>query len=70
MSLDVINRLKEHNIGRNRYTKAHVPWEIIYCSEAFHSWEEGRKHEKYLKTAAGRKWLDKLHGGNRGSLPA
>jgi putative endonuclease len=70
MAEDVDNRIKEHNSGGNRYTKGHLPWKRIYCSEAFPSWVEARKHEKYLKSAAGRKWLEKFHGGNTGSLPA
>ena len=70
MALDVDNRVAEHNAGKNRYTKGHRPWKLFYVSQAFPSWEEARVHEKYLKTAAGKKWLKKFHGGGSGSLPA
>ena len=71
MALDAIKRLSEHNAGKNRFTKGHRPWRIIY-SETFDSWASGRAREKYFKTAAGKKWLKArlLHGGDTGSLPA
>lgn len=72
MSQNVLNRLKEHNSGKNRYTKAHITWKIIYEEEAI-DWATARKREKYLKTTAGKKWLKKYseeQGGITGSLPA
>ena len=33
MALDPIARLKEHNAGKNRYTKGHIPWQIIYTEQ-------------------------------------
>ena len=27
------HRLKEHNAGKNRYTKGHLPWVIIYTEK-------------------------------------
>ena len=70
MALDAKKRLQEHNFGKNRFTKGHRPWKIIYTEE--HSdWGAARPREKYLKTAAGKKWLiTKLHGGDTGSPPA
>jgi predicted GIY-YIG superfamily endonuclease len=70
MALDANKRLQEHNSGKNRFTKGHRPWKIIYTEE--HSdWSTARTREKYLKTAAGKKWLIKrLHGGDTGSPPA
>jgi predicted GIY-YIG superfamily endonuclease len=29
MALDPIKRLNDHNKGKNRYTKGHMPWKII-----------------------------------------
>jgi len=29
IAIDEIKRLKEHNSGKNRFTKGHMPWEII-----------------------------------------
>ena len=56
MSKDVNHRLKEHNAGKTKFTKGLRPWEIIH-TESYEDWETGRKREKYLKSAAGKKWL-------------
>ena len=70
MALDALKRLKEHNSGKNRYTKAHLPWKIIYTEE-HPDWAAARIKEKYLKSTAGKNWLKKyFHGGITGSLPA
>lgn len=55
MSNDLVRRLAEHNEGRNKSTKAYSPWEIV-VKELFETRKEARKREKYLKSAAGRKW--------------
>lgn len=71
MTTDLERRLKEHNSGKNRYTKAFMPWTIFY-TEQHENWELGRKREKYLKSASGKRFLknlDTFHSGNRGSLP-
>ena len=70
MALNVDARLKEHNQGKNRFTKGHLPWKIIY-TENHPDWSSARVREKYLKTAAGKIWLrKKLYSGDTGSLPA
>lgn len=56
MALDPCKRLAEHNRGKNRFTKGHAPWKLIF-TELHPDWAEARKREKYLKTAAGRRWL-------------
>ena len=58
MAMDVYKRLHEHNNGKNRFTKGHIPWKIIY-TEQQPDWASARSKEKYLKTAAGKKWLAK-----------
>ncbi len=58
MAKDATARLNEHNAGKNRYTKGHMPWEILY-TESFPDWESARVREKYFKTSAGKKWLQK-----------
>ena len=74
MAFSAVKRLIEHNHGKNKFTKGHLPWEIIYSEQAS-SWEDGRKREKYLKSSAGKKWLKNninsspFHGGNTGFLP-
>ena len=58
MALDAAVRLEEHNGGKNRFTKGHLPWKIIY-TEIHPDWAIARIREKYLKSAAGKKWLVK-----------
>ena len=72
MAKDANLRLKEHNSGKSRFTKGHLPWEIIY-TESHPDWAAARIREKYLKTAAGKKWLSKhfpFTEGRESSLPA
>ena len=72
MAKDAVARLKEHNAGKNRFTKEHMPWKIIYTEQHL-SWTEARPREKYLKTHAGKVWLEKFleqNGRKAGSLPA
>jgi putative endonuclease len=58
MALDAVNRLKEHNAGKSRYTRAHLPWKIIY-TEQHPDWTSARIREKYLKSTTGKTWLEK-----------
>ncbi len=51
-------RLKEHNSGKNRYTKAYMPWRICYLEEQ-PDYTQARHREKYLKTSAGKSFLKK-----------
>ncbi len=72
MAMDAVSRVKEHNAGKNRFTKGHRPWKIIFTEEHA-DWETGRKREKYLKSAAGKNWLIKYlfpKSGDASSLPA
>ena len=55
MSADVEQRLKTHNSGKVRSTKAYVYWTLVHVEE-FANRKEARKREKYLKSAAGRRW--------------
>ena len=56
---DVERRLREHNTGTNcTYTKRYRPWELVY-KEKCDSLENARVREKYLKSAAGRRFLKK-----------
>jgi putative endonuclease len=56
-------RLKEHNTGTSRYTKAFIPWKVIY-EEKHPDYSAARTREKYLKTAAGKKFLRKQISGD------
>ena len=45
---NIDKRLKEHNSGKVRSTKAYVPWEIVY-SEKFESKSEAFQREMQIK---------------------
>lgn len=55
---DVDKRLSEHNSGDSFYTRQYRPWSLIY-KEIFSTKGDAIKREKYLKSAAGRKWIKK-----------
>jgi len=55
LSANVNQRLKSHNAGKVKSTKAFTSWELVHI-EKFDTRIEARKREKYLKSAAGRKW--------------
>lgn len=68
IAINAMNRLNEHNSGKNRFTKGHRPWKLIFIEE-HPDWKAARIKEKYLKTAAGKKWLQKYlneHNGDTG----
>jgi len=56
---DLDRRIKEHNSGKNFFTKRYIPWKVFY-KEEYQDLSEARKREKYLKTCAGRKFIKKL----------
>ncbi|WP_179010137.1 GIY-YIG nuclease family protein [Winogradskyella forsetii] len=55
MSSDTVIRLKAHNAGHVKSTKPYRPWKYIY-QEEHKTRIEARNREKYLKSAAGRRW--------------
>lgn len=59
------SRLVEHNLGKTPSTKAFVPWYMVY-KEVFADRIKARQREKYLKSAAGRRWR-KQHIRPRGA---
>ncbi len=59
MSENIDRRLTQHNAGFNRSTKSLMPWKLVY-SKGHQRRAIARQREKYLKSAAGRKWFDKL----------
>ena len=63
MALNIERSLYEHNHGKNRYTKGHIPWKLIY-TEVHPDWSTARKREKYLKSAAGKIWVEKFFRSN------
>ena len=61
MSKNVLQRLKTHNKGQVRSTKSYVPWKVVH-TETHTTQVDARKREKYLKSAAGRRWRKNIWG--------
>lgn len=59
MSDNTDRRLEEHHRGKVTSTKSGVPWKKIYEEECENR-IEARKREKYLKSAAGRRYRKNL----------
>ena len=49
---DIQDRLDEHNNGLSRYTKAFLPWKIVYF-ETFYCKLCAEKREDFLKSEVG-----------------
>ena len=58
ISDDVQRRIKEHNQGKSIYTSRNRPWKLIHTEECI-TREEARKREKYYKSGAGRRFIEK-----------
>ncbi len=56
---NLVKRLKQHNAGQTKSIKHKVPFRIIYY-EASQTREEAITKEKYWKTAAGRRYLQRI----------
>ena len=57
-TLDVQERLKNHNSGGSIHTASGKPWELIMFL-SFHDDQKAREFEYYLKTQSGRAFLSK-----------
>ena len=66
MAMDCERRLHEHNSGRTRSTKAFAPWVIVHLEE-YNTRAKAHDREKYLKSAAGRRWRKKHINWPRGA---
>ena len=53
---DLVRRVKEHNLGLNRSTKAYRPWKLIYYEACLHE-QDAKRRENYLKTSQGGRLL-------------
>ena len=58
MTNDLERRLREHKSGQSRYTRQDRGWEVIYREEV-PTCEEARKREQYLKSHAGKEWMER-----------
>jgi putative endonuclease len=56
---DISNRLREHNAGKNRYTKGLRPWVLVH-QETFPDWALARQKEKYYKSGSGKELLKRI----------
>ncbi len=61
MSANPEERLVQHNRGKSKFTKGHIPWILLYKEEVG-DLKEARKREKYYKSAAGKRKLKILMG--------
>ena len=59
MCIDLERRLKEHNAGKSKFTKAYLPWKFIY-TELVGERINAREREKYLKSGIGKEFLKSL----------
>ena len=53
---DLAMRLKRHNSGKVRSTKAYRPWEVIYTEE-FQTKSDAYKREQFFKSIDGYNYL-------------
>lgn len=49
-------RFIQHNNGESSYTKAHIPYILVYY-EACINEEDARSREKYLKSGMGKRYI-------------
>jgi len=55
------DRIRRHNLGYSKATKAKKPWELIYTKE-FVTRSEAVRHENFLKGKKNRKSIEWLIG--------
>ncbi len=60
MTKDVERRLKEHNAGKNKSTKAFRPWVLFFTEIAGENTILARQKEKYYKSGIGKEKLKEL----------
>jgi putative endonuclease len=53
---NLTRRLAEHRAGHTQTTSRMKSLEVVH-TESYDDWETARKREKYMKTAAGRKFI-------------
>ena len=59
MCINLERRLKEHNAGKSKFTKAYLPWKFIF-TEFVGERNKARAREKYLKSGVGKEFLKTL----------
>jgi len=48
---DLKKRFKEHNLGKSRFTKGHLPWKLVWYS-AFENKKKAKDFELYIKSGS------------------
>ncbi|MFZ2785201.1 MAG: GIY-YIG nuclease family protein [Sediminibacterium sp.] len=56
---DLDIRIQQHNAGRNKSTKAGIPWSVKY-QEKYQTLKEARAREASIKKMKSRKYIDTL----------
>lgn len=56
---NISRRLREHNSGQVKATKARAPFMVTY-TEMFETRQKARAREKFFKTGAGREFRDRI----------
>jgi putative endonuclease len=56
---DIGKRVKEHNNGTTKSTKAYIPWTLFFYERCANR-EQARKREKYWKSGIGKEKLKLL----------
>jgi putative endonuclease len=59
MTTSLRRRIKEHNSGQSKSTKAYCPWVLVY-SESCSNYVEARIREKYWKSGMGKTQLKNI----------
>ena len=55
---DLKKRFSEHNNGKSKFTKGHLPWKLVfYC--AFVNKQKAKDFELYLKSGSGKAFVYK-----------
>lgn len=65
MTKDILARIERHNQGREKTTRAHRPFKLIYSEELDVERSEARKREKYWKSGIGKEKLRQIRSENR-----
>lgn len=55
---DLKKRVVEHNTGKNKYTKGHMPWKLVWYS-GFLNKQMAKDFELYLKSGSGKAFVYK-----------
>ena len=56
---NILRRLEEHNLGKNKFTKSYRPFEIIHIEE-FDTINKAIAMEKFYKSTSGRRKIKKF----------